>query len=204
MTDEYIDDQWADEDLGIVFDTETTGLPAKGSAPLEKQPSIIEYAGIKFKMRTMEEVGRLTFLAKPPQPISAKITEITGLTNDDLKDVPKFTMNVEEVTNFHMGVRGWYAHNFTFDRNMMIWELKRLKKHMAFPYPPHQVCTVQESYSINNHRLNLTKLHAHYFSEDSRFHDDDGNYTGFEAHRAMNDVEALFDILKAMRLDKRV
>ena len=41
----------------IVFDTETTGLPLPETAPLESQPRIIEFAGIKLD-HDIKEIDR--------------------------------------------------------------------------------------------------------------------------------------------------
>ncbi len=164
----------------IVFDTETTGLPLKGNAPVSKQPHIIEFAGIKLDDNTLEEKDRHEFVCKPPVNITAEITNITGLVNKDLKDKKPFAAHVVDLQNFFLGEKYAAAHNFSFDKGMFIFELQRLGMITKFPWPPEQICTVEKTYHINGHRLNLTKLHEHCFGE------------AFEnAHRAMVDVEAL-------------
>lgn len=59
------------------FDFETTGL-------LDSNPEIIEY-GAKVRNEKGEVVAVFDELAKPSYKIDAKITELTGLTNEDLE-----------------------------------------------------------------------------------------------------------------------
>ncbi|OFL63310.1 hypothetical protein HMPREF2758_04795 [Facklamia sp. HMSC062C11] len=61
----------------IVFDTETTGLDPY-------YDSIIEVAAIKYK--NGEEVERFQELVNPQYGISSFITDLTGITNEMLKD----------------------------------------------------------------------------------------------------------------------
>jgi DNA polymerase III epsilon subunit-like protein len=80
----------------IVFDTETTGLIQHPSTPLAQQPEIIEFCGVKLNDDTLAPVGEpLLFLCKPRTPaLDPKITQITGLTLDDLKDAQSWAANL--------------------------------------------------------------------------------------------------------------
>lgn len=177
----------------IIFDTETTGLPQKSKHPnmLQKQPHIIEFAGIKLDDMTMEEVDRIEFLCRPPLEIlDPIITKITGITmkpirgNEDhtryLNDKPPFKTFFPKLQEFFLGEEIMVAHNVTFDKDMLWFETERLGKTTNFPWPKDHICTVEKTYSFRNHRLKLIQLHEELFGE------------GFEeAHQAMADVEAL-------------
>jgi len=173
----------------IVFDTETTGLPLKGNAPLESQPHIIEFAGIKLKDDTLEEVERIQFLCKPPVKLDAVITNITGLNDEILANEKPFSAYLDKLQKFFFGEWILVAHNLPFDRNMMAFEMKRLNKGTMFPWPPEHICTVERSYDIEGYRLNLTKLHQKATGEEHINN----------AHRAINDVEALVKCVKYLR-----
>lgn len=166
----------------IIFDTETTGLPEPAGAPLTKQPSIIEFGAIKFDDNNPEqEIDRLEFLINPGTlPLPPIITEITGIKDDDLRDKPRFPAVFPHIVEFFLGERFVVAHNLQFDLNLLSFELRRMNRQYAFPWPPVQICTVEATMHLNGYRLKLDKLHE--------------MATGTpvpEAHRAIKDVEAL-------------
>lgn len=171
----------------IVFDTETTGLVNGEAVPVENQPRIIEFAAIKFD-EEYNEIGRLEFICDPGHDLSDEIVRITGLKTQDVAGKPPFERYYSNLVEFFIGTRTLYAHNLSFDLSMLRFELERLGKLYAFPWPPEQICTVEKSFSIKGHRLNLAKLH--------------GLATGVDhidgAHRAMVDVEALLRCVKWM------
>lgn len=175
----------------ILFDTETTGLVKKGNTPILDQPHIIEFAAIKLSDDTLEEIERIQFLCKPPEHIKLEpiITNITGLNDEMLSTEKPFSAYLETLQKFFFGTWTMVAHNLPFDRNMLGFELKRLNMTANFPWPPKHICTVEKSFDIEGYRLNLTKLHE--------------KATGQEhinnAHRAINDVEALVKCLKYLR-----
>ena len=69
--------------IAIIFDTETTGLLLPSSAPLEKQPRIIELGALKVDANGV--LDELNQLLDPEQTITAEITKITGITPDQRK-----------------------------------------------------------------------------------------------------------------------
>ena len=169
----------------VVFDTETTGLPNADAAPIETQPRIIEFAAVKLDEK-FKEVGRLEFICNPEIEINDIIRRITGLTTNDVCDKPLFSAFLKPLVEFFLGVEKVYAHNLAFDLSMMKFELIRLGKVTAFPWPPVQICTVEKSMSIRGHRLNMQKLHNLATGKD--------HIEG--AHRAMVDVMALVECVK--------
>jgi DNA polymerase-3 subunit alpha (Gram-positive type) len=166
--------------MTIIFDTETTGLPVNSIIDIKKQPKIIEFAAIKIDDDTLEEIDRIDFKVNPKEKISKKITEITGLTDEDLVNEKPFSARYDQLVDFFLGEKYLVAHNIEFDMNLLKYELIRLGKECQFPYPPNQICTVTKTHSINGYRLNLGKLYNILFGKEMK-----------SAHRAMVDVEYL-------------
>ena len=163
----------------IVFDTETTGLVQSEATPLEKQPKIWEFAGIRLD-KNYNEVRRLEFVCDPGCDLEPIITKVTGAVTSDVKGKGEFSLYLSQLQDFFLGVREIVAHNLMFDIDMLRFELMRLDCLEQFPWPPVRTCTIESTYYINNYRLNLTKLHQYCFNESFK-----------DAHRAMPDVEAL-------------
>jgi DNA polymerase III subunit alpha, Gram-positive type len=93
------------DDTFVVFDVETTGLSAVYN-------TIIELAAVKVK--NGEIIERFTSFANPHHPLSITTIELTGITDDMLKDAP----DVEEVLQkFYewIGDSVLVAHNASFD-----------------------------------------------------------------------------------------
>lgn len=171
----------------IVYDTETTDLTGAYGLDLDLQPQIIDYCGLKVDMDTFEVVEELEQLIRPKDPISSEITEITGITNEDLKDKPSFAEFQSKLSDFHLGVSCLVGHNLMFDLRLVQYELQRMKKEFSFPWPPKQVCTVEETEHLKGRRLKLIDLHIELT----------GN--SFEgAHRARSDSEATLRCVKAL------
>lgn len=176
----------------IVFDNETTGLSKPIACPLNEQPQIIEFAAIKLDDKSLKERGRMTFLCNPGIPLPAEITKITGLKDKDLADKPPFVNFYPSMADFYLGERFLVAHNLDFDRSMLTFELQRIDKLTQFPWPPKHICTVEKSYYIKNKRLKQTDLYEIAM----------GKGKTYKAHRAMDDVEALCDIIRWLRKEK--
>lgn len=173
-----------------IFDTETTGLAVPNCNDTEKQPHIIEiYVGKYLQKRNgkIELIGEYDTLIRPPEPVSKTITRITGIDNDMLECAKPFRDKYLELAEFFKGVDRMVAHNMTFDRNMLMFELGRIGKVLNFPWPIQHVCTVEKSMKIEQRRMSLKNLHI--------------ELVGYEfeaAHRAKNDVEALARVYQQM------
>jgi DNA polymerase III epsilon subunit-like protein len=171
----------------IIWDTETTGLLETTRDP-DKQPCIIEIFCLKLDEQTLEEVDTYTTFLNPKRSITPKITKITGITDKDVATAPTFPRIYPTLCEFFLGERTMVAHNLTFDRDILHYELVRIKKDRCFPWPYNQICTVEETMHIKGHRLKLMDLYEHCFGE--RFDN---------AHRAEDDVRALARVFKHLR-----
>lgn len=96
----------------IVFDFETTGFG--------KQDKIIEIAFQRFSMKNgkLEEGNKLHSLVDPQKQIPRLITELTGITNNDVSGKPTIDELIgdtqEFIQNEHL-----IAHNAKFDKRFL-------------------------------------------------------------------------------------
>ena len=168
----------------IIFDLETTGLPLADGADLNLQPHITEFGAIKLD-EDLNEIDTLQFLVNPGIPLEPKITKITGLTDDDLKDEPPFIARLDPVIEFFFGEWTLVAHNLPFDRKVLRYELERLDKVTKFPWPMNHICTVEVGQSVWGKMRKLGDIYEEIMGKKID-----------NAHRSLNDVEATIEILK--------
>jgi len=171
----------------LVFDTETTGLIKNKLQPLERQPQIIEFFGLS--MVDGEEESSINQLFNPGIKLEEIITKITGIKDEDLESAPKFKDHAVQIKEFIESHDEIVAHNLSFDRSIVDFEMARCKLKIQWP---KLICTVEATHYMLGHRLNLSKLHELLFGEP------------FEgAHRAEVDVRALarcFNELRKMEI----
>lgn len=170
----------------IIYDTETTGLIKNSAIPLKNQPHIIELFALRVN-RDLEEVGVWHSLFKPPAPLSEETTRITGITDADLAEAPRFATMAGGLSEFFLGARTMIGHNLSYDRDMLAIELRRIGLEYRFPWCPEHICTVEASETLTGFRLNLGDLHERLCG-----------YRFAEAHRAENDVRATHRVLKGL------
>lgn len=183
----------------IVFDTETTNLLSNIAVPIGKQPNVIELFGLKMELvprvdggEDWVEVDTLDILVKPPLPITAEITKITGITNEMVKDSPTIGAVWPKVREFFDDTWGMVAHNLSFDQDIIENENTRLGL-SKFPFPQTAICTVEASEHLLGKRQKLIDLYEHLFGEK------------FEsAHRAENDVRATARVFKRLWADGEI
>ena len=173
-------------DRWLVFDTETTGLPVPSAADLKSQPRIIELALVEITadIKRGPCLREASWLINPGQSLSAEITKITGLTDDDLKGALPFAAALQEIVPWFLGAHGLIAHNLPFDLTMLVNELRRLGKEYAFPYPPQQICTVAAFEHLKGRRMKMTELYQEVLGRELK-----------QTHRALDDARALTEIV---------
>lgn len=164
--------------MTLVFDTETTGIPRHPRAKDSVQPRIIEWGGVLVNEHG-DVLDELDVLINPGQPLPPEITKITGITDDDLDGQPTFPEVAPQLRNMFERADTLLAHNLPFDRTMMELDLARAGI-TDWPWPPRNVCTVQEHAEEWGYRPNLKKLYQWYFNEPLA-----------QSHRALDDVHAL-------------
>lgn len=173
----------------ILFDTETTGLIGHDHIPIEEQPEIIEFAGVKLHDETLEQIGELQLTIKPKRlPLPDKVVEITGITEDMLVNAPSFARVLPQIEQFFLGEQILVAHNAPYDVGMLRLELQRVDRLTRFPWPQQHWCTVAMTTELRGARMRLGDLYT--------------ELTGKQPegwHRAMNDVMMLVDIVRAMK-----
>jgi DNA polymerase III epsilon subunit-like protein len=163
----------------LIFDTETTDLIANSLLPEKHQPRIIEFFG-----HIVEDDGtvvrELDFLCHPGHRLEKVTTNITGITDEMLKDAKPFSAFEGEVRALIGEADAVVAHNLSYDFDVVNFELKRCGTLDRVKWPAIRICTVQETEWFKGFRLNLSGLHEHLFGEP---------FSG--AHRARVDVAAL-------------
>lgn len=98
----------------VVYDVETTGLSSI-------YDDIIEIAAVKIQNGFV--VDEFSTFVKPKRKISSKITEITSITEDDVRSAPPIE---EVIIQFNKFIEGavLVAHNATFDNSHLYRNLK--------------------------------------------------------------------------------
>lgn len=167
--------------LAIVFDTETTGLLLPSTVPLEKQPKIIELGLIVADDGKI--IKEFDWLINPGCEISAEITKITGIKNEDLVGKSSFKELLPDIKEAFSGCEIGIAHNAPFDVGMLKNELKRAGCD-DFPWPADIVCTVAEYLPQFGKRPKLTALYEKVMGKPLA-----------QTHRASDDAKALFEVL---------
>jgi DNA polymerase III epsilon subunit-like protein len=174
--------------LFSVFDWETTGLPFHPDAELSKQPRAIEFGGIITDGESILE--ELEFICNPGVLIEPIITEITGLTNDDLADKPPFKHFLPQLANYFNSARGRIAHNLSFDKGILTFDLQRLGLALAAVnwHGPEgnaiEICTVEQTFHMYGKRMRLQDLYSIHFG------------AWQQRHRALDDVLKLHEVAK--------
>ena len=114
-----------------IVDIETTGLGAKGNKITEI--SIFVHDGQKV-------IKEFTTLVNPESPISYKISGLTGITNDMVRNAPKFYEIAKEVIEYTQDCI-FVAHSVNFDFNVIKHELQEL----GAEYKRKKLCTIRLS-----------------------------------------------------------
>lgn len=162
--------------MTLIFDTETNGLIKNKLVPLASQPQIIEYFGLTLDDEG-EEKDSFHRLANPGKPLPPEIFKITGINDEMLKEEKPFSYIAEAVKNHIEDHDAVVAHNLSYDKAMIDFEMSRCGLKVNWP---RLICTVEQTIHIKGHRLSLSNLYEYLFGE---------VFQG--AHRAETDVRAL-------------
>lgn len=157
----------------VAFDTETTGLD-----PFDSD-RIIEFGAVVFELGEDGSVSRTdhNWLINPERRIPRLITDITGISNEDVEDAPVFSDiadNVHELLSDVVTV----AHNYPFDLSFISEEFRRLGS--FWPEPLAEIDTIDLSRRI------YPDAKSHKLSELC----DRVGVTLEQAHRATDDAAA--------------
>lgn len=143
----------------VVFDLETTGA--------KTPPCRVTEIGA-YRVRDREITGEYQTLINPEIPIPEFITQLTGISDDMVKDAPKFAEIVSDFMDF-VGDSVLVAHNAPFDMGFLNSEIGRI--HTNYRVANEYLCTVRLSRKlipeVDNHRLNTI---ANYYSIDLSNH----------------------------------
>jgi len=133
----------------IVFDIETTGLSYKNS-------KITEIGAIKVKDGRIVET--FSELINPEEKLSEKIIELTGITDEMLKDKEKIDIVLPKFLEF-VGDRAVVAHNAKFDVSF----IKENARKLNLEFSPTVLDTLSLSRlllkGIKRHKLNTIAKH---------------------------------------------
>ncbi|GAA0365355.1 DNA polymerase-3 subunit alpha (Gram-positive type) [Bacillus horti] len=128
----------------VVFDVETTGL----SAVYNK---IIELAGVKI--RRGEVIERFERFVNPHEPITELITQLTGITDEMVKDAPELVDVLHDFKEF-IGDHTLVAHNASFDMGFIHMGYKQLDIEINNPVLDTLELARFLFPEMRNHRLN--------------------------------------------------
>ncbi len=167
------------DDEIVVFDVETTGF----------NPSTCRLTEIgAVKLRDLEVVEEFQTFVNPEHHIPDNITQLTGITDEMVKDAPKEKEAVEMFMKF-CGDAPVAAHNAKFDMSF----ISAVSERHRIGYRPHSIDTLAMCRSlitnIKNHKLDTV---AEYFG-----------LGDFDHHRANEDARMLSLIFQKLIAESR-
>ena len=165
----------------VIFDLETTGLDLVKSR-------IIQISYIKVYPDGREERGNT--LLNPEEPIPPFVTQLTGISNEDVKDKPTFKQIAKQLGDMFSGCDFGGFNSNGYDIPLLAEEFLRAGIDFDF-----SKCRMIDAMNIfrKMERRNLAAAYKFYCGR--KMEDD------FEAHRADEDTEATYRVLMG-ELDK--
>ena len=165
----------------VIFDLETTGLDLV-------KDRIIQISYIKVSPNGDEERG--DELVNPERPIEPIITQLTGISNEDVKDKPTFKQLSQKLADKFTGCDFAGFNSNHFDIPLLAEEF--LRAGIDFDFSKCRMIDAQTIF----HKMERRNLAAAYKFYCGRKMEED-----FEAHRADQDTEATYRVLMG-ELDK--
>lgn len=156
----------------VFVDIETNGLN-------HVRGRVIEVAAIRIENGKITKIYRS--LVDPQTELPYFITNLTGITSQDLKSAPTFDQIADELYSILEGAV-FVAHNVRFDYSFLKQEFGRL----AIKFLPKQVCTVKLSRVLYPH------LKGHKLADIIQRH----NFKYSARHRAYDDAEILWQFMQ--------
>ncbi len=181
----------------VVFDFETTGFNAGGG------DTIIEIGAVKIL--NGEIIDKFDELINPGRPLPAKITEVTSITDDMLKDKDNEENAIKRFIEWY-GDLPMVAHNAKFDVSFL--EMAHQKYNLG-EFTNTVIDTLELSRTMDNSyaRHSLSALVKRYdvpFDEESHHRGDyDAEATAYVFHKMMRKLEGM-NFEKISDLDKLV
>ncbi|MBQ4630787.1 MAG: PolC-type DNA polymerase III [Clostridia bacterium] len=180
----------------VVFDIETTGFSAENDR-------IIEIGAVRVKNREITDT--FSVFVNPERPIPAKITELTGIDDDMVKDADIIENVIKDFYEF-VGDAVLVAHNASFDTSF----IKANARRCEMPYAFSCIDTLELArglvHGIKNYKLNTLCKHFNISLENHHRACDDAGATAdllIELFKLLNakDVEKLSDVNTALAGD---
>lgn len=167
-----------------VFDTETTGLPRKGSP----DPFIIQFSGMLLEVmpdHNVKELETLDLYLDPEIPIPAKITELTGIREEDVKGKGNTKQNAPVIFAFLAKADVWIGYNLSFDSRMISIMGDRVGEKLPYRYMVDVLEMSRDILDLESYKL--SEVYRVLFPDkDVKFHD------------SMQDVIATFEVFKEL------
>ena len=165
----------------VIFDLETTGLDLV-------RDRIIQISYIKLMTDGSEQ--RQNMLVNPGKDIPQEVTELTGISNDDVKDAPQFKELAQQLSEAFEGCDFAGYNSNHFDIPLLAEEF--LRAGIDFDFSKCRLIDAQTIF----HKMERRNLAAAYKFYCGRKMEED-----FTAHRADEDTEATYRVLMG-ELDK--
>lgn len=161
----------------VFVDLETTGTAAARERITEIGIVTVDFDGEAAR------VGEWTTLVNPERPIPAEIQWLTGITNEMVRDAPRFAQIADEVLE-RLRDAVFVAHNARFDYGFLKAEFARL----GIPWRATTLCTVRLSRLLDPDRSphSLDAIVARY------------GLDGEQRHRALGDARVLWRFLQRL------
>ena len=163
------------------FDVETTGLNEKDK--------VIQFSAQKFRVLDnyeMEFLSERNLYINPQEKLSKKIVDITGITDDQLEDMPEEKKVSSDIMTYINDADVWAGYNVQFDIRML--QAMSVRTGMFMDIKPYiDVLEMARDFCDQNimSDYRLSTIVEYIFPEND-----------YEFHNSMEDIKATVDILR--------